>query len=352
MLKIRAGIVDAIRAADNAFDLHAHVQAAITLEHATIPPYLTAYFSIKPGVMREIRETLRSVFVEEMLHMSIASNLLNAIGGQPRLNVPEFLPSYPGPLPMGIGADPAGGDLIVGLAPLSKPLIHDTFMQIEEPEDPLEFPVLRTAAAAPAFATIGQFYGAIALKIEELGSRIFTGDPARQVADDAWFPADQLFPIAGVEEAVKAIGIIVEQGEGTTESPLDPEGDLAHYYRFAEIFFGRRLVASPTAPNGFAYAGAPIPFDPSGIWNLVPNAKASQFAAGSRARFLAEQFNGSYSSLLNALHVTFNGTPDALGQAMGLMFELQSIAGKLVETRDDVTGLQAAPPFEYTNVVD
>ena len=72
MLKIRADIVQAIQAATSEFDLHAHVQAAISLEHATIPPYLTAYFSIKPGAMPEIKATLRSVFVEEMLHMTIA----------------------------------------------------------------------------------------------------------------------------------------------------------------------------------------------------------------------------------------------------------------------------------------
>jgi hypothetical protein len=350
MLKIRAEVVQAIHTAENEFDLHAHVQAAIQLEHATIPPYLTAYFSIKPGQMRDIAGVLQSVFVEEMLHMAIASNLLNAIGGQPKINDPAFIMSYPGPLPLGIGADPAGGDLIVGLAPLSKQLVHDVFMQIEEPEDPLEFPVEAAAAAAPTFATIGQFYRAISDKILELGDGIFTGDPSRQVVNEAWFPSDQLFEIRAAADAVKAIGIIVEQGEGTAKSPLDPEGDLAHYYRFAEIFFGKRLIPKPGSPGGFAYAGAPIPFDPAGVWNIVSNAKASQFAAGSRARMLADQFNQSYSRLLNALHTTFNGMPGALDRAMGLMYELEATAAKLVATRDDATGLQAAPPFEYVQV--
>jgi len=350
MLKIRAGIVRAIQTAQSEFDLHAHVQAALQLEHSTIPPYLTAYFSIKPGQMPEIAGVLRSVFVEEMLHMAIAANLLNALGGQPQINVPGFVPAYPGPLPMGIGADPAGAGLIVGLAPLSKPLVNDVFMQIEEPEDPIVFPVEALAAAPPTFATIGQFYRAISQKIQELGEHIFSGDPARQVVNDAWFPGNQLFAIRTVSDAVNAIGIIVEQGEGTAQSPLDPEGDLAHYYRFAEIFFGKRLIPKPGAPNGFAYAGAPIPFDPTGVWNIVSNAKASQFAAGSRARLLADQFNLSYSRLLNALHTTFNGTPDALDHAMGLMYETEVTAGRLVATRDEVTGLQAAPPFEYVAV--
>jgi hypothetical protein len=35
--------------------------------------------------MPEIRQILTSIFQEEMLHMSIACNLLNAIGGKPHI---------------------------------------------------------------------------------------------------------------------------------------------------------------------------------------------------------------------------------------------------------------------------
>ena len=32
------------------------------------------------------------VFVEEMLHLALAANLLNAVGGRPRLDSPRMLP--------------------------------------------------------------------------------------------------------------------------------------------------------------------------------------------------------------------------------------------------------------------
>jgi Ferritin-like len=53
MLKLRPAIVHDIRAATTAVHLYQHLQAAIALEHATLPPYLTALYSIKPGYNQE-----------------------------------------------------------------------------------------------------------------------------------------------------------------------------------------------------------------------------------------------------------------------------------------------------------
>jgi len=346
MLKIERAIVAQIQAATSGVDLHAHLQAAVELEHATIPPYLTALYSIKAGTNREASAIIRSVVIEEMLHMTIAANTLNAIGGAPLINTPGFIPSYPGTLPMNIHED-----LKVGLEPLSLDLINRVFMVIEEPEDPLHFPVkpFAMAAAAPGYATIGQFYQAIIDKIAELGDGIFTGDPARQVAGVPWFGKDELFPIARANDARKALGIIVEQGEGTKTSPIDPEHELAHYYRFAEIYHQRKLIPDPNVREGYSYSGAPIVLDPSGIWNMVSNAKAADYPPGSAALRNADQFNYTYTSLLNSLHETFNGAPDRLDRAIGLMYELKLIADRLIAIRLP-SGAQAAPPFEYAAV--
>ena len=40
-----------------------------------------------------------------MLHMTIACNLLNALGRAPLIDAADFVPCYPGPLPLGIGTD-------------------------------------------------------------------------------------------------------------------------------------------------------------------------------------------------------------------------------------------------------
>nr|XP_039257730.1 uncharacterized protein LOC120334319 isoform X1 [Styela clava] len=53
------------------------VQRAITLELTTIPPYYTAWLSLQTefGRNREAADILKSVFVDEMLHMSLAANI-------------------------------------------------------------------------------------------------------------------------------------------------------------------------------------------------------------------------------------------------------------------------------------
>ncbi|MFN4089492.1 MAG: ferritin-like domain-containing protein, partial [Alphaproteobacteria bacterium] len=60
--------------------LHRHLYAAMQLEHATIPPYLTALYSIHPGTNREAWHVIRTVAVEEMLHLTLVGNVMNAVG--------------------------------------------------------------------------------------------------------------------------------------------------------------------------------------------------------------------------------------------------------------------------------
>jgi hypothetical protein len=82
--------------------LREHLQWAIELEHSTIPPYLCALYSIEIGRNPDVVEVISSVVVEEMLHMTLAANLLNAVGGRPQLDTRHMLPGYPRPLPIAI----------------------------------------------------------------------------------------------------------------------------------------------------------------------------------------------------------------------------------------------------------
>src|SRR5215472_7515094 len=81
--------------------LRAHLQWAIELEHCTVPPYLCALYSLDTIRNPEASDVMASVFVEEMLHMALAANLLNAVGGRPRFDSPQMLPPYPRFLPHG-----------------------------------------------------------------------------------------------------------------------------------------------------------------------------------------------------------------------------------------------------------
>jgi hypothetical protein len=73
------------------------------LEHATIPPYLTALYSLKPGTNLEAFHIIRQVAVEEMLHLTLVANVLNAVGGEieKTLTADDFVPKYPTFLPTG-----------------------------------------------------------------------------------------------------------------------------------------------------------------------------------------------------------------------------------------------------------
>lgn len=350
MLKIHTQHIQAVQSAESLNDLFPLVQNAIELEHATIPPYLTAMFSIKPGKARDIWNIIHSIVIEEMLHMTISSNILNAIGGSPAIDNPKFVPEYPGGLPMGIG-----DGLIVNLEKLSKSVVKNTFMQIEEPENPIHIPVRNTKLMAaeaidiPEFATIGTFYAYLDKKIQELAPEKLPGDPKKQVTS-SFFSSDVLFPILTKEDVSRAINIIVEQGEGTSTTPIDLEGEIAHYYRFEEIYVGKSLVVT-TKPDGtqdFSYSGAPITFSDDDIFPIFPNTKANMLAPGSEERRRVDDFNTTYASLLNGLHRTFNGEPTFLNQTIGLMFDIKLLAEKLCGTPfPGKSGYTIGPTFEF-----
>ncbi len=152
------------------------------LEHATIPPYLTMLYTLDDDVDWRIIETLRSVVVEEMLHFTLTANLLNAIGGTPAVDSPDFLPSYPARLPYDID------DIEVNLYGFSKNGIFQG-MVIEHPKD------VRPRAIAnevPSDMTIGEFYlyveSRLRAAVETHGERaIFCGDPQRQIPPDVFY---------------------------------------------------------------------------------------------------------------------------------------------------------------------
>ena len=74
-------------------EMQTALQYAIELEHATIPPYLTALYSLKRGTNRAIAGLIRGIVIQEMTHMALAANMLNAIGGGPQSIVQLSFPS-------------------------------------------------------------------------------------------------------------------------------------------------------------------------------------------------------------------------------------------------------------------
>jgi hypothetical protein len=150
-------------------DLRRHLQWAIEVEHATIPPYEYAMWSVVDPDSAAAT-SIKYVAREEMLHAALAANLLTAVGGSPRFTAGS-VPRYPGPMPHHSPAEP----LILHLAPASLELVRDVFLRIEQPEAPGSQP------EADRYETLAQFYEAIADAMALLGDEVFSGDPHRQV---------------------------------------------------------------------------------------------------------------------------------------------------------------------------
>ncbi len=348
MIRMRAELAADL---DRPDALHAALQTAIELEHATIPVYLYALYSLEPGRNELVAGMLRSVVLEEMTHMGLAANLLNAVGGSPVIARPGFIPDYPGPLPGTVG-----GDLEARLDRLSLDLVEHVFMKIEEPEDPLAFPAESDAAFDPL--TIGEFYAAIADQLTAAGPGAFVGDPARQVTHE--LGPEGLIAITDLDSALAAIHTIVEEGEGTTQSPRDREGEFAHYYRFAEIKNRHRLVPHPDPPPDtppdqlFSYTGDPVEIDAAGVRPLRRDPGLHPYAAGSAADLANQTFNYTYTAVLKGLQVAFNGRPDQFLRTVGLMESAKQVAlemGRLPADPNQPNADRAGPSFAWQPVL-
>ena len=248
------------------------LQMAIGLEFSTLPPYLYALYSIKPDTNAEASSRIKMVVQEEMIHMCLACNILNALGTNPALTAPK----YPGPLPGGItggGKQP----LIIHLLPFSKDAMAQA-MSIEEPEDgAIDFPhELVTAAADPDFMTIGQFYGQLDNFLKTLPPSKWS--PGHNQIDDSQFFPGELFAVNGYADAHNAIQRIVSEGEGSKDSPLDFQGEVAHYYRFAEVFYDQVLTKANN-PKGYAWVGK-LGVDWDGVYPAIADPENSRFFQG------------------------------------------------------------------------
>src|SRR5205823_71738 len=157
-------------------ELISYLNAAMALEHATIPVYLTAYYSIQSTTNSDAAHIVRVTAVEEMLHLTLVANVLNAVGGSPDLTRPGFVPSYPAYLPDG------EDDFTVDLRPFS-PEAVDTFCKIERPrkardagsrllQSRTDKPLLSGSPTAEGirFFSIGEFYEEIVEGLERLAA--------------------------------------------------------------------------------------------------------------------------------------------------------------------------------------
>ena len=208
---------------------------ASEVEHCICLQYLYAAFSLKmrPSEghvtslqiekIREWKAALLEISRQEMLHLALVTNLRAAIGAAPRFERPEF-PFQSDFYPVGLQTSLS----TFGLEAL------DQFIYLESP----------VLADREGIRHVGNLYRQIRNAFTELPERaVFIGDPRKQVSrDDVLDPngdfEEEVITGYGVEpfsicdraSALRAIDLIVEQGEGASNRCED-----SHYHRLCRI---------------------------------------------------------------------------------------------------------------------
>ncbi len=367
---------------DNLDELHNYLSTALQLEHATIPPYLTALYSLHPGTNSDAFHILRTVAVEEMLHTTLVANIMNAVGMSPDLTQPGFVPEYPTYLPSG------ETDFKVSRQNFCRESV-ETFLKIERPaapppDQPLAFGlttgtgphlIARHAhtnsllgAYKPAgnnlsfgnldddtelhFYSIGEFYKEISRGLAELdekmqkeGKQLFRGDFKNQVTPEYYYSGGgELMTVTDLATAQEAIRLISEQGEGDGGAIFDHEGEISHYYRFQQLERGQYYLKGDQLgkPSGDA-----LKIDWDAVYPIKTDAKLADYPANTPVYAAALDFNTYYSQFLSRLTQAFTGQPQMLIEAVQDMFQIREKATQLM--RNPIPGqpmVNASPTFE------
>ncbi len=308
--------------------LQDNLRSAVAAELTTLPTYLYSYWSIKPTsdggsqAGAEAAKAIMSVILEEMLHMALSSNILNALGGTPSLTTAPYFPNYPCKLLR----SPALGELGVEvcLRRLSCASIDD-FLLIELPE-----------RDDPRAWTLKKFYD------DEVIALLPPNGPEWQ--HDKQLPPDnnpapgRLMTIQSHDDAVNAITEIVDQGEGcSAKNHDDGDHELAHYWKFKQV---QAAVENGTLDlDRDVYPVVDSPSDHVGSY--TPEQAQANLA-----------FNSTYSKLLDSLEATLQSdAPNVFAGCTSLMSKLGQQAAFLRQ-RGFVpnTEFVAGPTFSYIPV--
>ncbi|MCH7971603.1 MAG: ferritin-like protein [Chloroflexi bacterium] len=305
------------------------LQNAIELEHSTLPLYMFAMYSIKIQNYTAYN-LIRSIVMEEMIHMALAANMLSAIGGVPQIE--GLHPAYPSQGLPG-GAEP---DVHARLAPLSNRQVRN-FMRVEVPDFLISNFLTADQVAHEEYPTIGRFYEAVRaafLHLEAEGGQISAaiakGGSSNQIEEN--IGSEKVEDFDGI---LLALDLITEQGEGSTSTTLLADerfdGEESHYTRFAGIYYGKKFVnpelhhvtpeteqsffrgdkvMSPTVINALA-----VPAD--GYAKILDEYARLDPEAAIRARHALDAVDQAYTDVMTNLDAAWNGPANEHGERMG-----------------------------------
>lgn len=333
--------------------LQEHLQWAMSVELSTVPPYLCAMYSIQDNTS-DAYWVIRSVVFEEMLHMMLVANMMNAIGASPKLSG-EYVPKYPGFIP-----HHAAGGPYIQLQPYSSSLMSVTFMAIEQPEpEPVAPP------EGDDFQTIGQFYKAIEQGfdrcVEKYGERGVFGRDTGFQAHDTYFGlgGGRLFEVKNLDAAHRAIKEIVQQGEGapwpTPLSAGEERFGAKEYYGYRpDDTFGPILGTPWEMSHYYKFQSLANAAHQPAVWPMAANPSPALLAGYLKG--LSELFDNGYTLLLLALEKALGSSQEQrffFGASFPAMqYVVAPLATLLLQTpiapqADPALGPNAGPGFDY-----
>lgn len=336
---------------------------AAELEHGLMCCYLYAAFSIgkrceqrhpphQAASIARWRAEITSIARDEMVHLALVSNLLNALGAAPHLLRPNF--------PVAAGAHPAG--IVVSLAPFSLATMQH-FVFLERPEDVIEREGSgfshrsyarvghqgRLVPSGQDYATLGDLYRWIRdgfeHLVEQLGpARVFSGDPRLQLSSST-IGLPGVTEVVDLDTASLAIDTIVTQGEGAPRCP-----GHSHFSRFSAI---RNELQAILADDPAFDPAAHVAHNP--VMRPPPISDGLVWVDAEPAASVLDVCNAIYAFTLRSLGVLCSPVV-LLGDARALAVEattagmraLTPIAELLTELRASTTDPRARAGMTFT----
>ncbi|MGZ4519859.1 MAG: ferritin-like domain-containing protein, partial [Mycobacteriaceae bacterium] len=299
-------------------------------------------------------QVIRVVAVEEMLHLTLAANLLNAIGGNPDLTVDGFVPVYPTHLPDGeedfeVGTRAFSPDTVNGFLKIERAaMAEDQRFVARDRSQRALLPGVDAHEDDLHFYSIGEFYAEISEGLQRLdaqmGPALFSGDPARQVGPEYYYSGGgAIVAVTDAASAASAMRVISEQGEGLGGGIFDEEGELAHYYRFEQLLLGRYYQPGDSAGSP---SGPTFDVNWDGVYPIVEDASFDHYTEPGELQDAVIAFGAAYAEFLARLTEAFQGRPDLLMQAVIDMFRIKELAARIMRNpMPGQDGVHAAPVF-------
>jgi len=156
------------------------------------------------------------------------------------------------------------------------------------------------------------------------------------------------FNVDGYHMALSSQNFTLGRIAGTI-GPASP--DEPKRFVLGRQLFPQLASARPAGLMNFMPAVVDLPtivFDPRGVYPMIDNPPLVPLPSDSVVARLSNQFDQSYTALLNALNATFNGEPHRLDAAIGIMYTLRLAAQALVATPiPGLSDVTAGPRWQF-----